>query len=423
MKKIFLSLVAVVSAVTLMAQELPTACDAQIEFKYCFTTYGTDAQEIYSFSLPYIWNGVTFPADGEYPMTIQNTIPNQRGCDSIVSLTLSVKFPPVGAAGANKAKLFTVGENKQVFFSQGNLQYRATIDGSGTDLKRTCADKTEQPGIFRFAEHQYDYVGAVGNYAVNYNMGGNVYYDNGGTPKKCDNEEVDDQYKGWIDLFGWGTSGYNNVHPYETNNTYWNGNSARVKENLTNTNYDWGVYNPIENGGNQPGEWRTLSCAEWYYLLTQRPAAASKVAKATIKDDGTTIAIGIILLPDEWDQTKVDVTVTTYTSYSSGTSPHANIGFSNGDYDYKNVFSLSDWNKLEAAGVIFLPVSGWAYQNGSKETYRNPMLRYYTADVHKSGNNMYGGDEIFCESGWLYLREQSDNWGNNRCSVRLVADK
>lgn len=50
--------------------------------------------------------------------------------------------------------------------SPGNLQYQAST------------------GIWRFAEHQYDYIGSG-------------------------NENISTSYSGWIDLFGWGTGRYN----------------------------------------------------------------------------------------------------------------------------------------------------------------------------------------------------------------------
>ncbi len=61
--------------------------------------------------------------------------------------------------------LFSVSEGEQVRFSKGNLQYQAST-------------KT-----WRFADQQYDVIG-------------------------MDNEKISETYSGWIDLFGWGTSGY-----------------------------------------------------------------------------------------------------------------------------------------------------------------------------------------------------------------------
>ena len=61
--------------------------------------------------------------------------------------------------------LFSVSASDRVFFSKGNLQYQPIN------------------GIWRFAENQYDVIG-------------------------LDNEKISPKYTGWIDLFGWGTSGW-----------------------------------------------------------------------------------------------------------------------------------------------------------------------------------------------------------------------
>lgn len=61
----------------------------------------------------------------------------------------------------------------RVEFSKGNLQYQAST------------------GHWRFAEHQWNMVGDNGCGTV---------YENG---VKCDNNQIDRNYTGWIDLFAW----------------------------------------------------------------------------------------------------------------------------------------------------------------------------------------------------------------------------
>ena len=160
--------------------------------------------------------------------------------------------------GAIKAA-FSVSDSKQVYFSQGNLQYQAST------------------GTWRFAEHQYDIIGN-------------------------DNANISSTNSGWIDLFGWGTSGWNSganaYQPYSTSTTYkdyYPGGS--YSNNLTGTyaNADWGVYNAISNGGNQAGQWRTLSADEWYYLFNGRPHADRLYSQGRV--DGLS---GLIVLPDNW---------------------------------------------------------------------------------------------------------------------------
>jgi hypothetical protein len=116
---------------------------------------------------------------------------------------------------------FTVSEGSTVFFSQGNLRYQASTSE------------------WAFAPSQTSRVGE-GNSSIAFD------------------------YSGWIDLFGWGTSGYNEIMPYTSNMNY---TQYALVENIAGTNYDWGVYNKISNGGNQPGLWRTLTADEWLYLF------------------------------------------------------------------------------------------------------------------------------------------------------------
>jgi len=201
--------------------------------------------------------------------------------------------------GAIKAA-FSVSDSKQVYFSQGNLQYQAST------------------GTWRFAEHQYDIIGN-------------------------DNANISSTNSGWIDLFGWGTSGWNSganaYQPYSTSTTYkdyYPGGS--YSNNLTGTyaNADWGVYNAISNGGNQAGQWRTLSADEWYYLFNGRPHADRLYSQGRV--DGLS---GLIVLPDNW------------------TTP-SSIQFS---YQVTNSYSVEEWNIMQSCGAVFLPDAGRRLDN------------------------------------------------------------
>lgn len=213
---------------------------------------------------------------------------------------------------------FSVSESKQVFFSQGNLQYQAST------------------GMWRFAEHQWDYVGNSEK--------GTVYENN----VKCDNANISSTYKGWIDLFSYGTSGWNNgakaYQPYSISysespwNDFYNGNLLDEYAEA-----DWGVYNAITNGGNQTGLWRTLTFDEWSYLISERTDATSKYGIACVNGVN-----GLILLPDSW---KLPSGLT----FKSGTAG------SSGSDNYKTVnsFTAGEWAKMEANGAVFLPAAGY----------------------------------------------------------------
>lgn len=207
--------------------------------------------------------------------------------------------------------LFTVFKSgsvkKQVRFSQGNLQYQGSTQ------------------TWRFAENQWDYVGN--------STSGNVYV---GTTK-CSNTDIDENYSGWIDLFGWGTSGYNNRNPWMKSTVISEYPYPSIDHDIEGTNYDWGVYNAISNGGNAAGLWRTLTDAEWTYLLGSRTFGGSSnkglgysYKIVTYNYSSTGSIKGVILFPDGYtNQSSVTATINSipegcvfipYAGYREGTT-------------------------------------------------------------------------------------------------------
>ena len=257
-------------------------------------------------------------ADGAYTGTC-GTVPAIAENDYLTAgITVAIETPlgPVGIING----AFTINANgEQVYFSQGNLQYQASTN------------------TWRFAEHQWDYVGTQTP-----DNNGNA----GGTINGSDNKNISQTYDGWIDLFGWGTSGYNHgANAYQPwsisrNNSdyYAYGNSSYYLYDQTGQ-ADWG-YNAISNGGNTENSgWRTLSQPEWDYLFNTRGTASGiRFAKARVNG-----VKGVILLPDGWDASFYTL------NYTNSTS----IGYNN------NTISSTDWiNVLEANGAVFLPAGG-----------------------------------------------------------------
>ena len=250
---------------------------------------------------------------------------------------------------------FSVSADKQIYFSQGNLQYQAST------------------GTWRFAEHQYDIIGNNNSY-------------------------ISSSYNGWIDLFGWGTSGWNSganaYQPYSTSTSssdYYPGGD--YNNNLTGSyaNADWGVYNAISNGGNQSGQWRTLTNNEWAYLIDTRTDASIKKGVATVND-----VTGLILLPDSW-------TLPEGLTFISG---------ANGDYA-QNIYSASEWSKMEANGAVFLPAAG---DRGGTDVYSVGSYGYYLSSSARDDYSAY----------YLYFGSYDVSTGRNDRdygrSVRLVQE-
>lgn len=302
------------------------------------------------------------------------------------------------------AKAFTVNsEGKQVYFSQGNLQYQASTKN------------------WRFAENQYDMIGE-------------------------DNDAISSTNEGWIDLFGWGTSGYDNTandpfavnyQPWATSadklskqytikgteiesincemkpitgkcDTTWAGGETYKSDdvnnygygpstfltdkNLTGTsaNYDWGVYNAISNGGNEAGQWRTLTIDEWNYIFYDRPLAQYLRSQATVCG-----VHGYVLLPD-------DFTLPEGLSWSYQTN----------DWD-TNTYGPQSWSAMEATGAVFLPAAG--YRDGTGVVNVGSGGTYWSA----SYDYQYGARFVYFGSGGALTNYGNRYYGR---SVRLVQD-
>ena len=173
---------------------------------------------------------------------------------------------------------------------------------------------------WRFAENQWDVVGEG-------------------------NANISESYTGWIDLFGWGTSGHTHGAtcwlPWSTSTTssdYLAYGNASYNLNDQTGEADWGC-NAISNGGDKPNQWRTLTINEWYYMINTRSTTSGKrYAKATVNG-----VSGLILLPDNWS--------TSY--YSLSNTNNATADFTS------NTISASQWQTLEQHGAVFLPDAGW----------------------------------------------------------------
>ena len=188
--------------------------------------------------------------------------------------------------------LFSVGENKAVYFSNGNLQYRP------------------MDGAWRLAPQQNH---------------------------KCFSEkiEVGEDYADWqgedkwTDLFWWGTW-IEGSFPY------------RISDNIFET-YDLPLdaNNELTSPCAFGAEWTVLSLDEWTYLLQTRPDADTKHGGAYV--DGIP---GWVILPDAW-------------STPEGIAPVVARFDVKYETDVPNNYTAEQLSKMEAAGAVFLPLSGF----------------------------------------------------------------
>lgn len=248
-------------------------------------------------------------------------------------------------AGSLDGKFTINASGDQVRFSKGNLQYY-------------CSTSAPE---WRFADHQYDYVA----------FDGTAYAENSGK---------------WIDLFAYGTSGYNKgqtcYQPYSTS-----GDASQYYQSALTGNADWG-YNKISNGGNSNGMWRTLTSAEWRYLFQTRSDANNKYGHGSVNG-----IHGMIILPDEW------------------TLP-AGLTFTPGNSAWSNTYTIAEWAQMEAAGAVFLPASG------SRAGDTLPTAAEANG-LYRSSTNAY---YVYFSSNGLSVCTNSDNYYQYGDAVRLVRD-
>ena len=274
-----------------------------------------------------------------------------------IAVSVNNSSAPIGAING----FFSVSDTKQVYFSQGNLQYQAYIN------------------TWRFAENQWDYVGES-------------------------NANISQTYNGWIDLFGWGTSGYNHgancYQPWSTSDEYYDYFAyGWYRYDLCDQTgqADWG-YNLISNGGNTENQWRTLTNDEWDFVFNNRNTISGiRFAKAIVNGVN-----GTILLPDNWD------------SIIFGMN---NVNNSNASFD-SNTISSSQWTTIEDEGGVFLPAAG--FRGGVTNLYGLGHGGHYWSAIHET--DPYDRDYAysFCFSNSTL--EWDIHYRTMGLSVRLVQD-
>lgn len=216
--------------------------------------------------------------------------------------------------------VFSVSPDRKVVFAPGNLQwsYSAMATSHST---ATCKLTDYTFGTWRFAENQYDYVGA-------------------------DNSLASAMCSTWVDLFCWGSSGYfhedyGSCDPFEPSRMSPRGDSLNSTSDFRY--FDWGrfntIYNPKTKTNDPFGTWHTLSMSEWKYLLMTRPGWRHSFVSFPISANDT--VNGMIVYPDG------------ITARSAGVSGIL-------DSNSKTVYHISKetYDSLERAGCLFLPSAG-----------------------------------------------------------------
>ena len=241
------------------------------------------------------------------------------------------------------------GDTMKVSFASGNLQYH-------TSTKK-----------FRFASHQYDYIGE-------------------------DNANFSDTYTGWIDLFYYSTT----ESPY--------GLSTPTGYELTFL--DWGT---AFIGTDVPDTWRTLSYEELVYLFHTRKNAAKLFGLGTVNG-----VSGLILLPDNWT---LPAGITFNPSLENGLElEYGRYHNKTNDNYTHNTYTAEQWQTMEYNGAVFLPVT--LYSLYEYVWYENAGY-YWMSDYNYSRKYVYC---IYFASKYLQISRGDSAHMRKGYAVRLVKD-
>lgn len=218
-------------------------------------------------------------------------------------------------------------------------------------------------------------------------------------------------------LFGWATSGNDGVNPWEnspTASTYYgthprDGYADTAPDTTptwgnghTKNDYsfrDWGKNTIYEYGGNPlPGSWRTPTRDNFQYIASVGVSGRTNTYRFAVACvNGRN---GIMLFPDSFP--------------NDGAGFPAVIGVNvTSNSGYTNNYSLPQWNKFEAAGVVFLPCAD--YRLGNRLIGDGEYGGYWTS--------FHGGSEphlLTIDKG--VVRCTNSDTPQHGFSVRLVRD-
>lgn len=276
---------------------------------------------------------------------------------------------------------FSVDATHTVKFTSGNLQYQASTN------------------TWKFASNQYTRLGVDKNMAVS------------------------STNSGWIDLFGYGTSGNSRKgYDYSSSLTYPTGHISRTDD-------DWGWYNNIS--GHPKKAFFVWTDAQCDFVFNNAARKASKrFAIAQIEISSDNIIKGLFVFPDQ------------YTMPDGVSWPTAkNIdAYNAAQCNYANrTYSTSDFNKMQTAGAVFLPCAGFrGYKSAlegttvSQDNYvGSNAVKYvanYRCSVVHTNQSSTGCNWLAMPDGWnisnasnkiAFIRSSNDPLWYGR-SVRLI---
>lgn len=308
------------------------------------------------------------------------------------------KYKTSGSVTLYKGKVYTVGKTRVSPFDINGMGKGYFVVGYDDDYETdtyvhfSAGNLQCMPAgpTWRFAENQYD----ISQY----------------------NSQIANSLTYYVDMLGWGTSGYNpGVSGVTLYNPWSKGNTTTRyirSSSIAGTNSDWGQYigSSISYRGNQTSiSWRSLTKEEWDYLINSRPNASSKWGLVNIGG----LYNGLILIPDGLYENSTPAAFEMPDGVSF--TPGAANGYNT------NSYTMDEWSKLESAGVIFLPAGG----NREVSAINNITYGFYwTATANGENDDSNTNPNAYA----FKFYQQLGNWRARTvatprhygCNIRLV---
>ena len=334
-------------------------------------------------------------AGGEFPVTIKSNYPWTASVVGAKYFSISIN-----KGDGDATMIVTVKPTTEEQEATGSVTIRSTFGGeeARVNIRRAAAipvapEPDEEPAT-KFTTKPF---------SVN-SSDGKVYFSSGNLQYQAStdtwrfalrqwsvvgeyNKYISDTYSGWIDLFGYGTG----LHPTWSYSDTWRYPGFA----------DWGV-NAISNGGSERNQWRTLTEQEFRYMLGMRDNWNKLRGYGTVND-----VPGFILLPDDWH-------------LPASLTFNANEDNSNAKYS-DNVYSGEQWQKMETAGAVFLPVGGSRIGTAIHNKLTDKRGFYWVAPNQADEESSKGVYMFAFWEGYKY-RVDKDSHPESGLSVRLVYD-
>lgn len=295
--------------------------------------------------------------------------------------TVATKTASTFTVTKNKVSLATFEATALSFLPDGALSGEFSVsDDEGTTIKKVHFSKGNlywDGDSFEFETNQYDIQSDWNPSHVSHffwSMTASVAYDN---VYNSEGENINDEF-------------------------FTNATNTTAKENFT--------VNSVT------GKYRTLSRYEWQYLLCIREASTvngtenARCAKAVVNGKS-----GLIILPDAYD-------------HPSGVAALKNINPENNKTVKfeDNSYDLTDWGKMESAGAVFLPPTGYrepGETHGKKSTPSEIWLPDSFGYYWSSSAYSYNKDSALCTefTEYNFVTNVLEGRFPGRC-VRLVTD-